>query len=629
MRPGSRIRLLLGALGLLTGAARFGQAALIPAARLLLGDFRATFPTLQLAWLRPDFPTAQVWPGWTYGPVVHLMTLPLFLAPTWSWVGPIWAAVNLVAVAASFIYACRLSGAVGHASITSIAVLAGLWLWFKPLQTCFADGNIELVELALTMCALVAVVQGRSRKPGVLLGVATMIKFAPVGFLGWLAVRRQWRAVWTGVLTIAVIALLTQLTLGWQNSGFALKPLFESGIPQVNADTQSVVSLFLHRAGVLDYSDGFFIQRWFPTSRAAVAAQAGGVACLLLAGFYGLVLLRRAHRPVSPFEVSVLFIPMLLLLSSNHQYYYVFALVPISVLFLRSVVDRQWSILTITIAAYFMMSAPFRFTWIDRAGWFKVPFFYVLNYRNVMLYGALALWATATYQMFSEPVPAEERLASRRAARRTGWIAVPAALVLAVALFAGSRHTPGPSTTDASVDHAIMIGQPNAIALSPDGQRIAYIGEGDVLCTRLLMTASASTCWQTRLAEEAAGPFFSPDGRWIGFFSRGTLRKVPAGGGDVETINGGPPGQTAVWEPDDTIVFAAASGIIRFSASGRAAPEQLVAHRPEDGLYLSPTLTPAGDAVVFTIAPLNGSRGAGTIVVQSLKTGRRTRLVQA
>src|SRR5262249_16887187 len=52
-------------------------------------------------------------------------------------------------------------------------------------------------------------------------------------------------------------------------------------------------------------------------------------------------------------------------------------------------------------------------------------------------------------------------------------------------------------------------------------------------------------------------PFFSPDGRWVGFFDSPALLKVPASGGPPVTLcqtRGGSYG--ASWGDDDSIVFA-------------------------------------------------------------------------
>src|SRR3954452_22645023 len=57
--------------------------------------------------------------------------------------------------------------------------------------------------------------------------------------------------------------------------------------------------------------------------------------------------------------------------------------------------------------------------------------------------------------------------------------------------------------------------------------------------------------------EDAQDPFWSPDGRWIGFFAQGKLKKIPAAGGAVQVIAPvvrDPRGGT--WGPDDTILFS-------------------------------------------------------------------------
>ena len=639
MTRSRKIFVALAWLLLTVGVLRFIQTGVLPALHLALGDFRASFPTASLAWLRPDFPTDRVWPGWTYGPMLHFLTLPLFLAPRWSMVPPIWALTNLIAISASFVFACRISGVRRQVSGTTIVWLAALWLWFKPLQICFGDGNIELVEMAITLAALDALSRNRLGKSGVLLGAATMIKFAPVGFLGWLALRRQWRAVTAGIMTILAIAVVTQMTLGFQNNGLALRSLWDRGVPQVNADTQSVTSVFLHGAGQLDHTDLYYPQRWFPTARASAAALSGELACVLLGVVYGLVLFTRRRRPVSPVEVAALFLPMILLLTSNHQYYYVFTLVPVTVLFLRAVAARQWGVLGVVVTAYLMMSAPFRFTWIDRAGWFPVPFYYLINYSNVMVYGAFLLWGTATYQMFSEPRDPSVDGQPWSFRKRLVLVGVPVALSIAVSsvavVRAQRRNTTVIPTAVVTMQPPLDASAPTSMALSPDGTRIAYVTQGRKLCVGPV-GQPASTCWSGAEVGFPSGPFFSADGKWIGYFSRGELRKVPSSGGPVTGINGAPIGETASWSKDDTILLASNEGIFEMPAAGGSAV-MVIRQREDEGRYLSPVRAGA-DVVVYAVAPVReeagqqlglhgGGRGAGKIVAESLRSGRREVLV--
>ena len=62
----------------------------------------------------------------------------------------------------------------------------------------------------------------------------------------------------------------------------------------------------------------------------------------------------------------------------------------------------------------------------------------------------------------------------------------------------------------------------------------------------------------------ASGPFFSPDGKWIGFFAQNKLKKIPTSGGAAQTLcdAGGSNGGT--WGEDDIIYYApySTSGIL-------------------------------------------------------------------
>jgi eukaryotic-like serine/threonine-protein kinase len=79
-------------------------------------------------------------------------------------------------------------------------------------------------------------------------------------------------------------------------------------------------------------------------------------------------------------------------------------------------------------------------------------------------------------------------------------------------------------------------GPQTAIALSPAGDRLAYVtprGNTTILAVRRLDSDSAAALPGT---EGAYHPFFSPDGAWIAFFSGNLLRKVSAAGGNPVTL---------------------------------------------------------------------------------------------
>ncbi len=151
--------------------------------------------------------------------------------------------------------------------------------------------------------------------------------------------------------------------------------------------------------------------------------------------------------------------------------------------------------------------------------------------------------------------PARHRLRERLA-----WIV---AAGLAVAL-AASLWRPGsrPTAVSRSEKRLTILPPPglrfgSSFAVSPDGNAIAFVaGGGDVqtLWIRRLDTLDARRVPGT---EGADFPFWSPDGRRLGFFASGKLKIVDVGGGappralcDAEYGRGG------TWSPLGTIVFS-------------------------------------------------------------------------
>lgn len=87
--------------------------------------------------------------------------------------------------------------------------------------------------------------------------------------------------------------------------------------------------------------------RWIPPERREVAAKAGALASYLMLGGYAVVLMRRRARTFGPGEIGVLFLFMFLPIPWNHDYYYIFAVAPISVLVLESLARKRTVMLAV------------------------------------------------------------------------------------------------------------------------------------------------------------------------------------------------------------------------------------------------------------------------------------------
>jgi eukaryotic-like serine/threonine-protein kinase len=107
--------------------------------------------------------------------------------------------------------------------------------------------------------------------------------------------------------------------------------------------------------------------------------------------------------------------------------------------------------------------------------------------------------------------------------------------------------------------------------LSPDGTRIAFTARDDkskvLIYVRPLKSLTAQPLSGT---DDATYPFWSPDGRDVGFFAPGKLKRISASGGPSQNICDAISGRGAAWGPDGSIVFTPSSTqpLFRVSAAG-------------------------------------------------------------
>jgi Tol biopolymer transport system component len=114
-----------------------------------------------------------------------------------------------------------------------------------------------------------------------------------------------------------------------------------------------------------------------------------------------------------------------------------------------------------------------------------------------------------------------------------------------------------------------------SIAISPDGSRMAYVGLKDGKNRIFVREFDEPEAKALDGTEGGDGPFFSPDGQWIGFFAGSKLRRLAVGGAALQVLADAPSHRGGTWGDDGFIYFAPTNigGIWRVPEGGGAATE--------------------------------------------------------
>ena len=196
--------------------------------------------------------------------------------------------------------------------------------------------------------------------------------------------------------------------------------------------------------------------------------------------------------------------------------------------------------------------------------------------------------------------------------------ALTAAVVLAVAMILTSalwfRREAAPAAVAATpvrfeIPPAIRVGESGSFALAPDGSRFVFVGTG--ADGRFRMWERSLESLETRAITGSEGEvaanstvFWSPDGRSVGFYSDGAVRKINRDGGTAEIVCRVP--GVAVggsWNKDGVIVVGnTAGGLVRCPAAG-GEPTLVTRGRspggPDNDLHLFPVFLRDGQRMLY------------------------------
>ncbi|MFN2453128.1 MAG: protein kinase [Pyrinomonadaceae bacterium] len=132
--------------------------------------------------------------------------------------------------------------------------------------------------------------------------------------------------------------------------------------------------------------------------------------------------------------------------------------------------------------------------------------------------------------------------------------------------------------------------------ISPDGRTIAFLATSEG--KRYIYIRPLDSMTPQRLAgtEDAYYPFWSPDSRYIGFFSNNKLKKIEASGGPPQILCNAQSGGGGTWNRDGVILFGMEKKVIHrvSAAGGEPAPVTTLDESRKEAEHVFPVFLPDG-----------------------------------
>jgi len=228
--------------------------------------------------------------------------------------------------------------------------------------------------------------------------------------------------------------------------------------------------------------------------------------------------------------------------------------------------------------------------------------------------------------------------------RRLSRAAVPLAAIAAIATIAALWGWLRPAPPRPTLRYTMILPEGNELssnrgtrlAISPDGSKIVYAGQGPEGTQLFLLDRSQLDPVLLPGTDGAIVPFFSPDGGQIGFMllGNGAIKVMPLSGAPPVTIaDSGLGADGATWSADGNIYFdgltgGGTTGLVRVPAGGGPL-EQVTTVDTANGEqdHFWPIAIPGGRGVLFTVQ-YKSARQASSIAVYDQKAGTYRTLVQ-
>jgi serine/threonine protein kinase/Tol biopolymer transport system component len=224
--------------------------------------------------------------------------------------------------------------------------------------------------------------------------------------------------------------------------------------------------------------------------------------------------------------------------------------------------------------------------------------------------------------------------AGRRSWDRAAWLV--AALLLLTVIGGGAAWWLSAHPTQRAMYFNSPVPFPASdLALAPDGQFVAMVAYSEQAGRNMIWRHEVGSRQATTIAgtEDASHPFWSPDGRSVGFFAQGRLKKVDVfSGTSAQVLCEAPHGRGGTWNRDGVILFTPEvfTGLYRVSSAG-GTPVEI--SRPDVSRFESshrwPAFLPDQRHFLYTAANFSGRFEKNMIYVGALDSDEKRPIVGA
>jgi len=208
---------------------------------------------------------------------------------------------------------------------------------------------------------------------------------------------------------------------------------------------------------------------------------------------------------------------------------------------------------------------------------------------------------------------------------RAGWVMAGLIALTAGVLLLRPRTLQAPPAEVRLDITAPGTPDPVSLALSPDGTKIAFSGSGDQGMALWIRSLDSTAARPIAGVSNARLPFWSADGRSIGFFADGKLKRVDLETDTVRSLTSAVNGFGATWNRDDVILFAPlATGPIERLAAIGGNPTPVTRIEPQQQGHRSPFFLPDGrHFLYYALGATPESSGVYVASIDGVPTSRR------